>query len=77
MSFPLIRSTLIPRQARADVFRAACYYELFGTTLRDDVISETGGDYGKLLKYALASPEVFFSDMIDWATEGLGCSGAR
>lgn len=53
---------------------AAKYRELYDLSLRDDVISETGGDFGKLLKYALAPPDLYFADMIDWATEGMGCS---
>ena len=41
---------------------------------REEVKGETSGDYGKMVYLALAPKDVFFADIIDQATRGMGCS---
>ena len=53
---------------------AAQYQALYSRDLRKDVKSETSGYYGKLMKYALSEPGVYFADMIDFACQGFGAS---
>eukprot|EP00927_Polykrikos_kofoidii_P046184 TRINITY_DN4039_c0_g1_i1.p1 TRINITY_DN4039_c0_g1~~TRINITY_DN4039_c0_g1_i1.p1 ORF type:complete len:851 (+),score=199.97 TRINITY_DN4039_c0_g1_i1:48-2600(+) len=50
------------------------YREAHGEELMDAVSGETSGDYGKLAKAILSTPEEFFADTIDAACAGIGTS---
>ncbi len=50
------------------------YREMYDRDLRKDAKSETGGNYGKLVYYALASREQYAAEMIDLACGGIGCN---
>lgn len=53
---------------------SAKYRELFDKDLREEVKGETSGDYGTMVYLALAPKDIFFADIIDQATKGMGCS---
>ena len=48
------------------------YRALYDKDLRTDVRSETGGNYGKMMYYALSSRAEYIADMIDLACKGWG-----
>jgi hypothetical protein len=50
---------------------ATKFRELFDKDLRATVRSEAGGDYGRMMDYALATPEDYVADMIDLACSGM------
>ena len=53
---------------------ASKYREMYDLDLREDVKSESGGSYGKMMWYALAPPEVYVADALDAAMKGMGCN---
>ena len=68
------RSPLRPRVRLCTTYRSAHKYrKLYDKDLRAEVMGDTGGAYGKLLYYALASPSGYVADVIDAACQGWGC----
>ena len=63
-----------PQLARTE----AKYRELFDADIRSEVKGETGGDYGRLMYFAMGTREEYIADMIDVAcTAGIwefGCN---
>ena len=49
------------------------YRALYGRDLREDIKGETGGNYGRLIYYAMSSRPQYVSEMISLACEGIGC----
>lgn len=50
------------------------YWELYDKDLRNEVKGEVGGgSYGRMMYFAMASPEEYIADIIDHATVGFGC----
>ena len=49
------------------------YRAIYDRDLRQDVKGETGGNYGRMVYYALASRPQYVAEMISLACNGLGC----
>eukprot|EP00308_Calcidiscus_leptoporus_P000332 CAMPEP_0119373158 /NCGR_PEP_ID=MMETSP1334-20130426/23665_1 /TAXON_ID=127549 /ORGANISM="Calcidiscus leptoporus, Strain RCC1130" /LENGTH=1062 /DNA_ID=CAMNT_0007390837 /DNA_START=170 /DNA_END=3358 /DNA_ORIENTATION=+ len=50
------------------------YFQLYDADLRKVVKGETGGDYGRMMFYAMSSRESYVSDVIDVSCSGIGCN---
>mmetsp|Transcript_18138 Transcript_18138/g.30301 ORF Transcript_18138/g.30301 Transcript_18138/m.30301 type:complete len:1081 (+) Transcript_18138:3-3245(+) len=49
------------------------FFQLYDEDIRKAVKGETGGDYGRMMYYAMQSQSEFIADVIDEACGGLGC----
>jgi len=49
------------------------YFQLYDRDVRKVVKGETGGDYGRMIYYAMSSRESYIADVVDVACSGIGC----
>ena len=57
----------------ASGFLGGRYLSLYDKDICEEVRSETGGRYGRMMARAMSSPADYVADMIDLACKGMGC----